>query len=154
MQDSTFQQETPEEMMPVTTHTAGGVVLSADKKVLVVSQRGNSWSLPKGHLEEGEDLITAAKREIYEESGLTRLEFIKELPVYERFKISADGKGEDSSEKKVIHMFLFKTVEERLQPVDPENPEARWVEVKDVEALLTHQKDKAFFEGVVGELGV
>jgi hypothetical protein len=32
--------------------------------------------------------------------------------------------------------------------VDPENPEARWVEKAKVAELLTHEKDKEFFRGV------
>jgi hypothetical protein len=32
-----------------------------------------------------------------------------------------------------------------LCPVDPENPEARWVEAQDVAALLTHPADREFF---------
>ena len=51
------------------TQSAGGVVLNKKGEVLVVSQRGTSWSLPKGHIDKGEDALGAAKREIYEESG-------------------------------------------------------------------------------------
>ena len=37
--------------------------LAAGDQVLVVNQRGLSWSLPKGHIEEGEDALDAARRE-------------------------------------------------------------------------------------------
>lgn len=113
-------------------------------RVLLVSQHGTSWSLPKGHVEEGEDLLAAARREIYEESGLTRLELVKSLGSYDRHKIGRHG-GDDQSELKTIHLFLFRTPETALAPVDPENPEARWVEPGEAAALLTHPKDKEFF---------
>jgi len=61
------------------THSAGGVVTNNQGKVLVVSQRGTSWSLPKGHIDPGESALAAAKREIYEESGIRDLELIREL---------------------------------------------------------------------------
>lgn len=126
------------------TESAGGVVLNNDGLILVVSQNGTSWSLPKGHLETGEDRLTAARREIYEESGVTDLSLIKALGTYQRYRLGVDG-GEDRSELKTIHMFLFRTAQDALAPVDPDNPEARWVEKELVAELLTHQKDKEFF---------
>ena len=56
--------------------------------------------------------------------------------------------GDDPSELKQISMFLFTTAQEVLKPVDPHNPEARWVPISEVGDLLTHPKDKAFFAGV------
>ena len=55
------------------TQSAGGVIENTEGKIVVVSQRGTSWSLPKGHIEDGEDILAAAKREIYEETGITEL---------------------------------------------------------------------------------
>ena len=50
------------------------LILNNDKKVLMV-KRGNrpyinKWSLPGGHLEFGECLEVAARREVFEETGL------------------------------------------------------------------------------------
>jgi len=129
------------------THSAGGVVTNSEGEVLVVSQHGTSWSLPKGHIDPGENALVAAKREIYEESGIRDLELIRELGTYERHRIGVDG-GDDRSELKAITMFLFRTSEKSLKPVDPDNPEARWVERSKVAPLLTHEKDKEFFRRV------
>ena len=129
------------------TETAGGVVISKKGRVLVVTQRGLSWSLPKGHIEEGEDAKTAAIREIEEETGIIRLTFIKELGSYVRYKIGLDGR-DDTRELKKIYMFLFTTDELKLCPQDINHPEARWVHPDDVEALLTHPKDKVFFKNI------
>ncbi len=130
------------------TVTAGGVVVNKKGRILVVNQRGNSWSLPKGHVEPGEEILAAAIREIEEESGILRLIFLKELGNYKRYKIGVDGIKEDRSELKVIHMFLFSTDEVKLKPIDPNHPEARWVYADDVEGLLTHPKDKLFFRSI------
>lgn len=129
------------------THSAGGVVTNGEGEVLVVSQHGTSWSLPKGHIDAGEDALDAAQREIYEESGIRDLEFVRELGTYERHKIGVDG-GDDPSELKVITMFLFRAMQKSLRPIDPENPEAKWVEKTKVAGLLTHEKDKEFFRNV------
>ncbi len=130
------------------TYSAGGVVLNKEGFVLVVNQNGNSWSLPKGHIDEGEEKLQAAIREIYEESGIKNLNLIKDLGFYERYRIGIDG-GEDKSETKTIYMFLFKTEEEKLEPIDPGNPEARWVKKEKVAELLTHKKDKEFFLKII-----
>jgi len=126
------------------TRSAGGVVTNDADEVLVVSQQGTSWSLPKGHIDAGEDALAAARREIYEESGVRDLELIRELGSYERYKIGVNG-GDDRSERKVITMFLFRTREKLLKPVDRDHPEARWVERSKVALLLTHERDKEFF---------
>ena len=135
----------------VKTESAGGVVVNKKKRVLVVNQRGTSWSLPKGHIDPGESKLEAAIREIEEESGIRRLTFVKDLGSYSRYKIGLASR-EDMGELKTIHMFLFTTDEERLKPTDPDHPEARWVRPDDVEALLTHPKDKVFFRSVRGQI--
>lgn len=126
------------------TTSAGGVVINKDGLILVVNQKGQSWSLPKGHIDEGERALDAAKREIYEESGINQLELLSELGSYQRPRIALGG-GDDIFEQKTIFMFLFKTDQSLLKPIDPENPEARWVNKDDVSDLLTHRKDKEFF---------
>jgi ADP-ribose pyrophosphatase YjhB (NUDIX family) len=129
------------------THSAGGVVLNKKGQVLVVNQRGRSWSLPKGHIEEGEAVLEAARREIYEESGLKDLTFVKPLGSYERARIGPQG-GEDGAELKHLTFFLFLAGAEELAPIDPDNPEARWVDPAQVCELLTHPKDREFFKSL------
>ena len=75
-------------------YSAGGVVIGPGNKIIVVSQNGNSWSLPKGHLEEGEDEEDAATREIFEESGIQDVKIIQKIGEYERARIGIDGIGE------------------------------------------------------------
>ncbi len=135
----------------IKTQTGGGVVIGPNNMVLVVNQHGLAWSLPKGHIEREESAQEAAAREIEEESGITSLKLIKELGSYERYKISLTG-GDDTSEKKHITMFLFTTEQTKLQPIDSDNPEAKWVEIKDVAKLLTHLKDKNFFVSIQEEV--
>lgn len=129
-------------------YSAGGVVIGPGNKVLIVNQNGNSWSLPKGHLEPGEDEEAAATREIFEESGVQDVHIISKLGEYYRARISNDGTGEDSTHMKHITMFLCVTNQEDLQPIDPENPAAEWVDIKDVADRLTHPRDKEFFRSV------
>ena len=133
------------------TYSAGGVVLNKEGKILIVNQKRIDWSLPKGHIEKKEDKISTAKREICEETGINKLFFIRELGTYERPKMDSENK-DDKEEMKVMTFFLFTTPEIKLSPQDKDNPEARWVNVDDVEHLLTHPKDKAFFRKIKSKL--
>ena len=129
------------------TKSAGGIVLNKNNKMIVVNQNYDSWSLPKGHIDPGETALQAAKREIYEETGVTQLSFIDKLGKYERYKIGLDGK-DDLSELKQIEIFLFRTNQLELKPIDPMNPEAKWVSYEEVLSILTHQADKDFIQSV------
>tara|TARA_B110000438_G_C15665946_1_gene586009 strand:+ start:439 stop:867 length:429 start_codon:yes stop_codon:yes gene_type:complete len=125
------------------TESAGGIVLGPNKKIILVNQNHDSWSLPKGHIDPGENSLEAAKREIYEESGVKELKLLKKIGFYERYKIGLDGK-DDHTELKRIHLFLFSTKEIELQPIDPMNPEAKWCNLDEAISLLTHQEDRNY----------
>lgn len=133
------------------SESAGGVIINNQGLVVIVSQHGRVWSLPKGHIEENEDILTAARREILEETGISELEYIKKLGTYTRYKIGKDG-DEDKSIKKTITLFLFKSNQQKLAPQDPKHPEARWVTPEEAARLLTHTKDKEFFLSKLPEI--
>ena len=57
---------------------AGGVVIIDNQFVAI--ERNGIPDLPKGHIEKGEGPEIAALREVEEETGITNLEIIKELP--------------------------------------------------------------------------
>ena len=140
-------------MNTIKTRTAGAIIVNPDKAIAIVSNQGTSWGFPKGHIEGGESPRDAAVREIKEETGLTDLHFVKELGTYERYRISDDPKKTNNMrELKSITLFLFTTPQTDLHPIDPENPEARWVPKDAVADLLTHQKDKEFFRSILNQL--
>ena len=132
------------------TFSAGGVVLSPRSEVLVVNQNGNSWSLPKGHIDNGETARQAAEREIREEAGVA-VEHLKDIGSYQRYRIGLDGQ-DDQSEMKNIELFAFKTDQHELKPEDPTITDARWVKPDDVAKLLTHPKDKEYFESILPQI--
>ena len=48
-----------------------GLITGPDDKVLMVLSPRRGWELPGGQLDEGETLLNALTREVYEESGVT-----------------------------------------------------------------------------------
>ncbi|HWO89214.1 MAG TPA: NUDIX domain-containing protein, partial [Gemmatimonadales bacterium] len=56
--------------------SAGGVIFrraEAGTLVLLIRDSYRNWGFPKGHIEEGEDPVAAAIREVAEETRLTEL---------------------------------------------------------------------------------
>ncbi len=135
------------------TESAGGIVQNVRGEIaLVLHGTGEAWwGFPKGHVDKGENAEMAARREILEETGLKSTTLLKDLGSYSRYKAKVGG-GDDESEYKTIHMFLFSTTEEALAPLDPAHPEARWVAPKEVAQMLSNPKDKIFWLDVLSQL--
>jgi len=57
---------------------AGGLVLNPKKEILFIF-RSNKWDLPKGRVEKGESIETAAIREVEEECGIYNLNILQPL---------------------------------------------------------------------------
>lgn len=95
--------------------SAGGVVvrLEANRILIAIVTEGHlaKYVLPKGRLEKGESIETAAYREVAEEAGLTDLKLIADLGSRERL---------DYSKKrwKKVHYFLFLTSQIEGKPTD------------------------------------
>lgn len=60
--------------------TAGGIVFRRNRKgeveILLIQDHKDRWTIPKGHIEEGESAQAAARREIGEEAGLHDVDVI------------------------------------------------------------------------------
>ncbi|MCX6729589.1 MAG: NUDIX domain-containing protein [Candidatus Saccharibacteria bacterium] len=63
--------------------TAGGVVFRRDKnkevEILLIQDAKDRWTIPKGHIEEGESSKETAEREIMEETGLQKMDVLNWL---------------------------------------------------------------------------
>lgn len=131
-----------------TIKTAGGVVLGPGGTIALVKTIGGNGALlfPKGHVEEGEDDETAARREIQEETGLTDLELLDDLGTYERPRIDISGMYRQD-EMKSIHMFLFAAHQTTLTP-SHEIAEALWVPHREAASFIGNEKDRSWFASV------
>lgn len=63
--------------------TAGGIIFRRGEKqeveILLIQDAKNRWTIPKGHIEEGESAKQTAEREIREETGLKEMKVLNWL---------------------------------------------------------------------------
>lgn len=78
-----FNRKKPSIQEIVREPTAGGIVFRRDKngavEILLIQDSKDRWTIPKGHIEEGETAQQTARREIGEEAGLHNVEVLNWL---------------------------------------------------------------------------
>jgi ADP-ribose pyrophosphatase YjhB (NUDIX family) len=98
--------------------SAGGVIVRIENGkplvALVKEEPYGVYILPKGRLEKGEDLEKAARREIEEEAGLSKLSQVQYLGARARLSF-------DKRKWITIHYFLFLTRQKKGKPTDQEH---------------------------------
>ena len=60
----------------------GIILLNKSNQVFVGKRKdnpGDRWQMPQGGVNDGEDFLSAVKRELLEETGIKSIEFIKEI---------------------------------------------------------------------------
>lgn len=111
---------------------AGAIVFNRDGKVLLgnrIEVKENAWQFPQGGIEDGESPQDAAKRELFEETGIRSV-----VPVYtadkplryafpDGIKSALQKKGiTNSGQDIVFSLFYFTGTEEEIN-LAQENPE-------------------------------
>lgn len=125
--------------------SAGGIVINPYGYVLVITNQIGRKTFPKGRLMAGEEIIDAARREIYEESGLMEIEFVRYLDTLIRPGFTSENSWTPSVQK-VIHMFYCKASQRELSPVADDSVAAHWVSPLLLPDVLTWREELEFFE--------
>ena len=94
----------------------GIIVLNNQNRVLVGKRKdntGNKWQMPQGGVDEGEDFITAMKRELMEETSIINIKIIKEIDKIYQYELPKNligiiwkGKYRGQKQKWFITRFL------------------------------------------------
>ena len=125
--------------------SAGGLVIDhSGKNGLLIGRIDHKdasgqrilWSLPKGHIEEGETPQQAALREVAEETGIESA-IERSLGVID-FWFMAGGKRIH----KTVHHYLFRETGGKLAPQESEVDEVGWFPLSEIVELLAYPDEK------------
>jgi ADP-ribose pyrophosphatase YjhB (NUDIX family) len=125
--------------------SAGGLVIDqSGKNGLLIGRIDHKdasgkrilWSLPKGHIEEGETPEQAALREVAEETGIES-EIERSLGVID-FWFMAGGKRIH----KTVHHYLFRETGGLLAPQESEVDEVGWFPLAEIVDRLAYPDEK------------
>ncbi len=120
--------------------SCGGVIyrLNNDKiQILLILDQNNKWTFPKGLVEDKEELLTTAKREIKEETGIVKLTTVAKLvPIVYLFTHNK------TLIQKTVHYFLFQC-DFGVKPI-PQQEEGiqqiKFIDIDKIETALDYKK--------------
>ncbi|WP_439647627.1 NUDIX hydrolase [Corynebacterium hylobatis] len=118
---------------------AGEVDLSRIYVALIgrLDRRGRLlWSMPKGHVEPGEDRRATAEREVWEETGVHG-ETFADLGVIDYWFVS-----EGVRIHKTVHHHLLRFIDGDLNDEDPEVTEVAWIPVSELIEHLAYADER------------
>ena len=128
----------------------GIIVLNNENKVFVarrIDNPKNFWQMPQGGVDEGEDFLTAAYRELVEETSIKNVELIKEIDgttVYELpdhlLGIIWRGKYKGQKQKWFLMRYLGNNDDINIKTDKPEFLEWKWVDLNMITEIVVNFK--------------
>jgi len=128
----------------------GIVLLNHENKVFVgkrIDNPSNSWQMPQGGVDENEDFLRAAKRELEEETGVRTVKVIKELNEWQTYDLPKNllgklwkGKYRGQKQKWFIMRFLGKNDEINIRTNKPEFLDWKWIKPSDLPGVAVDFK--------------
>ena len=120
-----------------------GVVLLNDLSQVFVGKRidnpENFWQMPQGGVDENENFLDAAKRELREETGIKSVKLIKELNEWLEYDLPKnllgkiwEGRYRGQKQKWFIMKFLGENDEINLNTKNPEFIDWKWIEISEL----------------------
>jgi|TARA_Y100001970_G_scaffold112236_1_gene140060 putative (di)nucleoside polyphosphate hydrolase len=128
----------------------GIILLNNENKVFVakrIDNPKNFWQMPQGGVDSGENLLSAAYRELKEETGIEKVELVKEIEgktIYELpdnlLGIIWKGKYRGQEQKWFLMKFKGKDSEINLKTHHPEFLEWKWIELDKITDVVVKFK--------------
>jgi len=139
----------------------GIIVLNSNNKVFVGKRKDNpidKWQMPQGGVDPGETFLEAMKRELKEETGIKKIEVLKELDYWLEYELPKNlvgiiwkGKYRGQKQKWFIARFLGSDNEINLNTKKPEFIEWKWLEINELPNVIVDFK-KNVYKKLVEEL--
>ena len=128
----------------------GIVVLNEINKVFVakrIDNPKNFWQMPQGGVDEGEDYLTAAFRELKEETSITNVELVSELDGFITYNLPDrllgiiwKGKYKGQTQKWFLMRYLGDDAEINIHTKKPEFLDWKWVDLKEITNIVVDFK--------------
>ena len=128
----------------------GIIVLNKENKVFVarrIDNPKNFWQMPQGGVDEGEDLLSAAFRELEEETSIKNIQLIKEIEgttIYELpdslLGIIWKGKYKGQKQKWFLMRYLGKDDEINIKTKKPEFLDWKWIDLNEITEVVVDFK--------------
>jgi putative (di)nucleoside polyphosphate hydrolase len=128
----------------------GIVVLNRNNKVFVakrIDNQKNFWQMPQGGVDEGEDYLTAAYRELEEETSIKNVDLVRELDGLISYDLPKNllgviwkGKFRGQEQKWFVMKFLGKDTEINIKTEHPEFCDWKWVDLENITDLVVDFK--------------
>jgi len=117
----------------------GIILLNQENKVLVgkrIDNPKNFWQMPQGGLDQNENFLQAAKRELEEETSVKSVKLVKEISGWLTYELPEnligkvlEGKYRGQKQKWFIMRFVGKESEINVKTKNPEFLDWKWVEI-------------------------
>ena len=117
----------------------GVILLNSENKVFVARRIDNPkdfWQMPQGGVDKNEDFLTAALRELKEETSIENVELIKELDGITTYELPDNllgiiwkGKYRGQEQKWFLMRFKGNENEINLRTKNPEFLDWQWIEL-------------------------
>jgi putative (di)nucleoside polyphosphate hydrolase len=128
----------------------GIVLLNSNNHVFVAKRIDNPkkfWQMPQGGIEQNENTLNAAKRELEEETGVTSVKLIKELDEWLIYNLPKNllgkiwkGRYRGQKQKWFVMRFLGDEKEINIKTTQPEFIEWKWVELDKITEIVVDFK--------------
>ena len=128
----------------------GIIVLNKDNKVFVakrIDNKKNFWQMPQGGVDEDEDYLTAAYRELEEETSIKNVDLIKELDGLISYELPKNllgviwkGKYRGQEQKWFVVRFIGIDTEINIKTQHPEFCEWKWIDLENITDLVVDFK--------------